>query len=344
MQVIKFKTNRLFYLDQTGLPLKEVWKECRSLQQGFSAIQKLEVRGAPLIGVFAAYCIVVAMNKFSSSKDRFFKQFIQAVAYLKTSRPTAVNLFWALDRLETTVQKNSDKTLAAIKKAVRSQAQAIYKEDVLLCRKMGEYGARLVKKEDRILTHCNAGALATSGDGTAVAVIYQAYKRHKDIKVYVDETRPLLQGARLTAWELMKSNVPCTLICDNMAAYLMRLGLIDKVFVGADRIAANGDAANKIGTYSVAVNAHYHNIPFYVVAPFTSFDLTLDSGEEIPIEERRPAEVRTVLSKTTIAPEKVPVFNPAFDVTPHKLIKAIVTDKGIIYPPYNRNIKKILCR
>jgi methylthioribose-1-phosphate isomerase len=330
-------------LDQTKLPLKEVWKECKTLKQGFEAIRKLEVRGAPLIGVFAAYCIVVAMKSFPSSKEKFFVRFIQAVSYLKTSRPTAVNLFWALDRLEDVLQKTSRKPLSAIRKAICAEADAIYNEDILLCRKMGEYGAKLVKRGDRILTHCNAGALATSGTGTAVAVIYEAYRHYKNIKVYVDETRPLLQGARLTAWELVKEKIPSTLICDNMAAYLMQRGCIDKVFVGADRIAANGDVANKIGTYSLAVNAYYHGIPFYVVAPFSTFDLSLENGQQIPIEQRKESEVRTILGKIVIAPESVAVYNPAFDVTPARFIKAIITDKGIIKPPYNKNIKKVLC-
>lgn len=343
MYAIKFKNNRLFYIDQTKLPFKEMWQECKTLKQGWTAIKHLCVRGAPLLGVFAAYCMVIAMKKFSSSTEEFIRDFYQAANYLKTSRPTAVNLSWALERVECILQNNKGQPAAVIKKAIVSEALAIHNEDVLLCQKMGEYGVKLVGKGDTILTHCNAGFLATSGEGTALAVIYEAHRLNKDIKVYADETRPLLQGARLTAWELMKRKIPCTLICDNMAAYLMQQGAINKIFVGADRIAANGDTANKIGTYSVAVNAYYHKIPFYIVAPFSTFDLNLKSGKNIPIEQRRQEEVRTVLNKIKIAPQNVCVYNPAFDVTPNRLIKAIVTDRGIIQPPYSKNIKRILC-
>ncbi|MBU1122191.1 MAG: S-methyl-5-thioribose-1-phosphate isomerase [Candidatus Omnitrophota bacterium] len=343
MKAVDVKNNQLFYLDQTKLPLKEVWRQCKNLREGFVAIKQLRVRGAPLIGVFAAYCMAQSAKKFSLQKRRFLAQFKEGINYLKTSRPTAVNLSWALDRMERVVFDNREESLSKIKSSLFKEAVAIHKEDIGLCRKMAEFGVKLIKKGDRILTHCNAGALATGGDGTAVAVIYKAHKVYKDIKVYADETRPLLQGARLTAWELQKNNVPCTLICDNMAAYLMQKGTIDKIFVGADRIASNGDAANKIGTYSLAVVAKYHKVPFYVVAPFSTFDLTLKNGNQIPIEERADDEVRTVLGKVAIAPKDIPTVNPAFDVTPNKLITAIVTDKGIIYPSFIKNIKKLLC-
>ncbi|UCD15553.1 MAG: S-methyl-5-thioribose-1-phosphate isomerase [Candidatus Omnitrophota bacterium] len=342
MNAIKFKNNCLFYLDQTQLPSKEVWRQCKNLREGFTAIKQLRVRGAPLIGVFAAYCMAQALANFSHHKEQFLRQFKKGVRYLKQSRPTAVNLFWALDRLERVVFDNREKPLSEIKRMILREAVAIHKQDLELCRKMAEFGVKLVKKGDRILTHCNAGSLATGGDGTAVAVIYKAHKVYKDIKVYADETRPLLQGARLTAWELQKNKVPTTLICDSMAAYLMQKGNIDKIFVGADRIASNGDAANKIGTYNLAVIARYHKLPFYVVAPFSTFDLALESGEQIPIEERADNEVRTVLNKLVIAPQDISTANPAFDVTPNKLITAIVTDKGIIYPPFKKNIVKTI--
>jgi methylthioribose-1-phosphate isomerase len=340
MQALKFKNNRLFYIDQTKLPLKEVWRQCKSLKQGYTAIKELQVRGAPLIGVFAAYCICVSLKSFSSKKDVFLRQVLAALCYLGNARPTAVNLSWALDRLERAALGNKEKGLVQLKQAIIKEAKSIHSEDISLCKSMAYHGVKLIKKGDGVLTHCNTGFLATSGEGTALAVISKAHRVSEDIMVYVDETRPLLQGARLTAWELMKSKVPCTLISDNMAAYLMYKKKIDKVFVGADRIAANGDTANKIGTYNVAVLAKYHKIPFYVVAPFSTFDLSLRSGRQIPIEQRNADEVRVILGKLRIAPADMKVFNPAFDVTPHKLITAIVSDKGIIYPPYKANIKK----
>jgi len=342
MRALKFKNNKLFYLDQTQLPLKEVWQECRNLGEGYSAIKKLKVRGAPLIGVFAAYCVCIHLKHLSLRKQSFLKQLKRAIKHLQSCRPTAVNLSWALKRLEAAVFDNKERSLPEIKKRILKEAKLIHKEDIELCRKMADYGAGLIKKGDRILTHCNAGFLATSGEGTALAVIYKAKQIYKKIKVYADETRPLLQGARLTAWELIKKKIPSAVICDNMAAYFMQKKQIDKIFVGADRIAANGDTANKIGTYNLAVLAQYHKIPFYVVAPFSTFDLELENGECIPIEERRQDEVRKVLGKIYIAPKKMKVHNPAFDVTPRKLITAIISDKGIIYPPFKKNIKKIL--
>lgn len=344
MRALKFRNNQLSYIDQTKLPLKEVWKKCRSLEEGFCAIKRLEVRGAPLIGVFAAYCISIAVKNFSIDKVKFLRQFEKAIEYLKSSRPTAVNLSWALERIREKVLKNTDKTPLQLQRMITKEAQSIHKEDVLLCEHMAKFGSKLIKRSDRLLTHCNAGFLATAGEGTAVAVITRGHKVRKDIMVYVDETRPLLQGARLTAWELTKNKVPCRLICDNMAAYLMQKDEIDKIFVGADRIAANGDTANKIGTYNLAVLAKHHNIPFYIVAPFSTFDLDLANGSKIPIEQRDPDEVRVILGSLKISPSNVDVFNPAFDVTPHKLIQAIVTDKGIIYPPFKKNIKKVLCQ
>jgi methylthioribose-1-phosphate isomerase len=344
MRALKFINNKLSYIDQTKLPLKEVWRRCMSLEDGFSAIKRLEVRGAPLIGVFAAYCISIAVKDFSLDKLKFLNQFESAIEYLKSSRPTAVNLSWALQRIRKRVLENTDKNVLGLRRMILKEARSIHKEDVLLCQRMAESGSKLINKSDRILTHCNAGFLATAGEGTALAVITRGHKVRRDILVYVDETRPLLQGARLTAWELMKNKVPCKLICDNMAAYLMQKGGIDKIFVGADRIAANGDTANKIGTYNLAVLAKYHKIPFYIVAPFSTFDLSLANGSYIPIEQRDPDEVRVILGSLRIGPKDVEVFNPAFDVTPSKLIKAIVTDKGIIYPPFKVNIKKILCQ
>ena len=339
---IKFKNSKLFFLDQTKLPLKEVWKECKNVREGFRAIKELQVRGAPLIGVFAAYCVAVYAKNLKLEKERFLSELKRAIIELKSCRPTAINLCWALSELEKVILQNRGNSIDVIRKALLDEAQKIYKQDIELCEKMADFGVKLIKSGDSILTHCNAGFLATAGEGTALSLIYKAQKIYKNIKVYADETRPLLQGARLTAWELAKRKINCTLICDNMAAYLMQKGKIDKIFVGADRIAANGDVANKIGTYSVAVCANYHKVPFYVVAPFSTFDLSLLNGGLIPIEERPGCEVKTVLGKIDIAPKNVKVFNPAFDVTPNSLITAIVSDRGIIYPPYFSNIKKLI--
>ena len=342
MRAIKFKNKQLFYIDQTKLPLKEVWKECKGLGSGYKAIKELQVRGAPLIGVFAAYCLYLHFKNKSPTKKKFLSDFGKACKRLKSCRPTAVNLAWVLERLEEAVLENKNKSVSQIKEIILKEAQAINLEDILLCERMANHGVNLVKGGDRILTHCNAGFLATSGDGTALAVIYKAHELYKDIEVYADETRPLLQGSRLSAWELTKRGVPITVICDNMAAILMEQGKIDKIFVGADRIAANGDAANKIGTFGLAILAKYHKIPFYIVAPFSTFDLKLASGKSIPIEERNKDEIRKLVNKIEVAPRKVKVYNPAFDVTPNKLITAIVSDKGIIKPPFRENIKKTI--
>lgn len=343
MQSIRFKNNRLWYLDQTELPLKEVWRECRNLEQGFHAIKNLRVRGAPLIGVFAAYCVCVHLKHLPQAKGAFFAQLKKALKYLSDCRPTAVNLAWALEQLWAVAVTNKEKSLPEIKKALLLEVQLIHVQDRNICSQMAVFGLKLIKSGDNILTHCNTGFLATSGEGTALGVVVRAHKKYKNIKVYVDETRPLLQGARLTAWELMKQKVPAVLISDSMAAWLMQRKMIDKVLVGADRIASNGDIANKIGTYNVAVCAKYHRIPFYVVAPFSSFDSGLTCGKDIPIEERSGDEVRTVFNKVRIAPQAIAAFNPAFDVTPHELITAIVSDRGIIYPPFGKNIPKVLC-
>jgi len=344
--VIKFKNYRLFYLDQTLLPQKEVYRECITVRDGFKAIKSLQVRGAPLIGIFSAYCIYVSLKKFSSkSKLLFFNRLNKNIEYLKSCRPTAVNLSWALERIKTVASRNKEKSIEEIKQLILKEAQAIHRQDIEICRKMVDNGIKLIKDNDKILTHCNSGQLATGGEGTALGIICRAAKIYKNIKVYIDETRPLLQGARLTAWELIKKKVNAVLICDNMAGYLMQKGEVDKVIVGADRITRRGDVANKIGTYSLAVLSHYHKIPFYVAAPFSSFDLSIEKGEDIPIEEREGEEVKKVLGKVEIAPKEIRPYNPAFDVTPHNLISGIITEKGTIYPPFEENIKKYFsCR
>ena len=342
---IIFKNKRLYYLDQTKLPAREVYRECKSLAEGYGAIKSLRVRGAPLIGVFAAYSVYISMRDFNAKdKKSFLKYFDRVVKHLKSSRPTAVNLFWALDRISKAVYFSKDKDVGKLKNIILKQAETIHFEDINLCLKMAKAGLKLIKSKDRILTHCNTGFLATSGQGTALAVIYEANRKYKNIRVYADETRPLLQGARLTAWELHKRGVDVTVVTDGMAAYLMQQKRIDKIFVGADRIAANGDTANKIGTYSIAVIAKYHKLPFYVVAPSTTFDLSAKAGCGILIEQRASDEVRTILGKVRIVPRKVKTYNPAFDITPHKLISAIVTDRGLIYPPFKKNIRKFFPR
>jgi methylthioribose-1-phosphate isomerase len=334
MKTIAWEKNKVRIIDQTKLPGRLVYLNLSNLKQLWWAIKKLKVRGAPAIGIAAGFGIVLGMRNCSASTFRQFKGELQKVIrYLKKARPTAINLSWALERIEKQVQAHSYQNTPFLKKVLLKEALKIVQEDKDICRKMARFGASLIKDRDAILTHCNAGALATADYGTALGVIYQAKAEGKRIKVYADETRPVLQGARLTAWELMKHKIDVTLICDNMAAQLMNKERINKVFVGADRIAANGDVANKIGTYNLAVLANFHRIPFYVVAPTSSFDLRIESGKDIPIEQRDPQEVREVYGRQ-IAPRNVKVDNPAFDVTPHDLVCAIVTERGIFRKPY----------
>ncbi|MCF7872739.1 MAG: S-methyl-5-thioribose-1-phosphate isomerase [Candidatus Omnitrophica bacterium] len=342
MHSLKFKNNKLFYLDQTKLPKKEVWQNCSTIKSGWKAIKNLKVRGAPLIGVFAAYCICIHLNKLSPKKTLFLKQLKKSLKYLESARPTAVNLFWALDRLNKVSLQSKQKEVEKIKKDIVKEAKLIHRQDIMTCKHIANYGVSLIKKNETILTHCNTGFLATSGQGTALGVIFKAKEQGKNPTVYIDETRPLLQGARLTAWELNKKKIKSFLITDNSAAFLMQNKQIDKIFVGADRITASGDTANKIGTYNLAILAKYHNIPFYIVAPWSTFDLSLKKGSDIVIEKRGQKEVKEVLGKVIICPKETKAVNFAFDITPSKLIKAIVTDKGIIYPPYKKNIKKLI--
>lgn len=308
----------VFLLDQQALPQQESWINATELQDMISCIQKLKVRGAPLIGVSAAVCLgFLAQRADSADSIR------QAAQALRAARPTAVNLMWAMDHLS---------PLAETPQLLLETALKIFREDLELCQRMGAYGAELIAEGDGILTHCNTGGLATAGIGTALGVIRSAWEQGKKLQVYVDETRPLLQGGRLTAWELERLGIPYTLIADNMAASLMRAGQIQKIFVGADRIAVNGDFANKIGTYNVAVNAHYHQIPFYGVAPYSTIDPACPDGTQIPIEERAADEVRGAsgsFGSVIWAPAEARVWNPAFDVTPQALITALVTDRGV---------------
>lgn len=326
-------------LDQTQLPGATVYRECDSVDAVWQAIKTLCVRGAPAIGVSAAYGVILGVRSLSEPD---FDQVKKVTNYLRTSRPTAVNLFWALDRMDAVAQRYFDKQPgSSLLDHLLAEAQAIEAEDVDTCRRIGEFGASLIPDDGGVLTHCNTGALATSDYGTALAAIILAWEQGKRFRVYADETRPLLQGARLTAWELQQRGIPCTLICDNMAAQVMREGKVQMAIVGADRIAANGDTANKIGTYGVAVLANYHKIPFYVAAPQSTFDLSLASGAGIPIEQRSAEEITQAFGTRT-APVDIEVYNPAFDVTPAELIAGIVTEHGIIRPVSNVTIQSIM--
>jgi len=337
---IKWIKGKIRFIDQTRLPLELRYIYCKDINTLYEAIKTMKIRGAPALGIAAAFGVVLGVenSKAKNFKD-FMKQLNRVIKYLGSSRPTAVNLFSALERMRETVRQSQKLPVKKIKNILLKEAIKIFEQDRVMCRRLSQYGSRLIKNKDKILTICNAGALATSDYGTALGVIFRAKEEGKNIKVYASETRPLLQGARLTTWELKRENIDVTLICDNMAASLMKQRRIDKIFVGADRIASNGDTANKIGTYSLAVLAKYHNIPFYVVAPSSSFDLNLSDGEKIPIEQRDQKEVLEILGKR-IAAKGIKAYNPAFDVTVHNLISAIITEFGIIRPPYKTNIKK----
>lgn len=332
----------LFLIDQTLLPAEFVEIECRTVEQVWEAIKMLRVRGAPAIGCAAAYGVVLGLQaSLDKSRGEFDADLARVTGYLAESRPTAVNLFWALDRLKRVAFGNPSLSSGKMLDGLLAEARAIEVEDREMCAAIGLHGAELLQEGMGVLTHCNAGGLATAGDGTALAVIFAAAAQGKSLQVYADETRPLLQGARLTAWELQQRQVPVTLICDSMAGWVMKEGKVQAVITGADRIAANGDSANKIGTYSVALLAKAHGIPFYIAAPSSTFDLTLATGASIPIEERQPDEIRVSFGKR-IAPAEVSVYNPAFDVTPATHIDALITEKGIIRPVTPENIQKVL--
>ncbi|OOP55517.1 MAG: S-methyl-5-thioribose-1-phosphate isomerase [Candidatus Brocadia carolinensis] len=333
---------RIRLIDQTLLPTELKFVYCEDMKSIWHAIKTLMVRGAPAIGIAGAMGVVLGIKDIQAkSTDAFLKELKQVTAYLGTSRPTAVNLFWGLARMERIAQENKGKSVPEIKEVLLQEALKIQNEDKIICRKIGENGVGLIKDGSGILTHCNAGGLATADYGTALAVLFKAKEQGKRITVFADETRPLLQGARLTAWELVHAGIDVTLICDNMAGHVMKLGKVQCVIVGADRIAANGDTANKIGTYSVSILAKEHKIPFYVAAPVSTFDFNIKSGVEIPIEERSAEEITNGFGKQT-APDGVKVFNPAFDVTPARNITAIITEKGVIHNPSHENIQRLL--
>jgi methylthioribose-1-phosphate isomerase len=327
-------------IDQTLLPTRLEYRDCHTVEEVWEAIKVLRVRGAPAIGVAAAYGVVLGVQQAHCQTLAGVRERLKDVTdYLRTSRPTAVNLFWALDRMEQVLQ-DSDRFLAPrqLTDMLLSEAAAIDQEDRAMCRAIGAAGAALIGEGQGVLTHCNAGGLATADYGTALAVMFAAAEQGRHFHVYADETRPLLQGARLTAWELKQRGLDVTLICDNMAAQVMKEGRVQLVVVGADRIAANGDTANKIGTYGVALLAAAHGIPFYVAAPSSTFDLSLPNGDGIPIEQRDPREVTHGFGRQT-APEGVGVYNPAFDVTPARLIAGIITEKGLIAPVNEKTIR-----
>lgn len=337
---ITWTQNHVKLIDQTKLPNQLTFIHCRDVKTLWVAIKNLSVRGAPALGVAAAFGVLLGLKKFKGKNSAALIKYINELSdYIGSSRPTAVNLFNALDVMKKKAAASAHLNVSEIKKVLFEEAMSIYEDDRRVCRQMGAFGASLIESGKTYLTVCNAGALATVDYGTALGVFYSAKEEKKNFNVFACETRPLLQGARLTAWELLQNKIDTTLICDNMAATLMKQGKIDGIFAGADRIAANGDAANKIGTYMLAVLAKYHNVPFYIVAPQTTFDMKTKTGKDIPIEERNAEEVTRFRSEVT-APKGVKVFNPAFDVTDNKLITAIVTEKGIIRSPFKNNIKK----
>jgi methylthioribose-1-phosphate isomerase len=343
LQTIEWKKNKIKLIDQTKLPMKLEYIYIANLKSLWQAIKIMKVRGAPALGAAAGLGVYLGIKDSKAKNFAKFRQELDKVArYIASCRPTARNLFWGIERMCSVAVRNKNKSLSGIKKILFKEAQSIINEDKVSCRRIGYYGARLIKNNDAILTICNAGILATIDYGTALGVIYRAKEEGKKIKVFSCETRPMLQGARLTTWELKQKGIDLVLICDSMAATLMRQGKINKVIAGADRIAANGDAANKIGTYSLAVLARYHKIPFYIAAPKSTFDLTIKSGRDIPIEERNAEELTCLFFRKPIAPRGIKVFNPAFDVTPNNLITAIITDKGIIKPPYTQNIREVI--
>jgi len=332
---VKFKTiewlgDRVRIIDQRRLPLEERYLDLRTPEEVYDAIKNMSIRGAPAIGVIAGYGVTLAALR-DGNKDRI----LDKIELLSKSRPTAYNLFYALDRMKKIVESGAN-TNQIVREAIK-----IHNEDIEICNKMGENGAELLPEKAICMTICNAGALATGGIGTALGVFYKAKEMGKKIKVFVPETRPFLQGARLTAWELLKNGVEAVLIADGAKAFILQREKIDAIFVGADRIALNGDTANKIGTFGLAINAEKLGVPFYVVAPSTTFDRSIKTGNEIPIEERKPDEI-THINDIRIAPEGIKVKNPVFDVTPHSLVNGIITEKGVLLPPFIESIKRVL--
>lgn len=339
MKPVIWQDGEVLMIDQRRLPGEEVWNRYQDADGVATAIKDMVVRGAPAIGVSAAYGLALEASKHQGSAAELLTLLREKAALLEATRPTAINLKWALDRMLRLAVRLSSQDTEAMRAGLLAEALEIQAEDIRLCQAIGEHGAELIPRGARVLTHCNAGALATGDYGTALGVIRSA--RHKIDQVWVDETRPFLQGARLTAWELMKEEIPCKLICDNMAGHFMQRKLVDAVVVGADRITAQGAVANKIGTYSLAVLCRFHEIPMYVAAPYSTVDLNLADGMDIPIEERSSSEV-THVGSVRVAPEGVAVANPAFDVTPPELVTAIITERGVIRPPFARGLAEVV--
>ncbi len=341
IKTIEWADGKIRIIDQTKLPEEMVYLSIDDIDVLGEAIGRLRIRGAPAIGIAGAMgAALAAWNYKGDDTKELFESVMKAVDFLRSTRPTAVNLFWALDRMVKTLQSVSGLSVQQIRQKLLEEAGAILEEDRTICRQLGKHGAELLPRDGLVLTHCNAGALATADFGTALGVIYAAVEMGKEIRVYADETRPLLQGSRLTAWELHASGIEVTILCDSAAGFLMKKNKIDCILVGADRISANGDVANKIGTYSLAVLAEKHEVPFYVAAPISTFDFTLSSGSQIPIEERSRYEVTQLFSRKT-GPDEAKVYNPAFDVTPHQLVTAFITEAGVLYPPYAESFREI---
>lgn len=343
LRTVWWEDQAVCLIDQLLLPLEQVVVRCTQLNEVARAIKTMQVRGAPAIGCTAAYGMALAAHhSTATTTDTLLTELLEAKAILDAQRPTAVNLSWATARMLRVARAAATEGMPpeATKALLLEEAHAIVREDLAMCKAIGQHGAALIPQRGHVLTHCNAGGLATAGYGTALAPIRTAHRAGRPIHVFVDETRPFLQGARLTAWELREAGIPQTLITDNMAGFLMSRGEIDCVMVGADRIVANGDVANKIGTYTLAVLAHYHGIPLYVAAPSSTVDLSLPEGCHIPIEERSPDEV-TVIRGVRIAPEGVTAAHPAFDITPHHLISAIITERGVLRPPYASQLQQL---
>lgn len=338
MKSLEWSNGKVRFLDQTRLPAEEVFLETDDEQTIARAIKNLAIRGAPLIGIAAAYAVALAAYKANEDVPaRVSAYFDKVINLLAGTRPTAVNLFWALNRQKKVIAENLNRGLEVTRTAVLEEAQAIHREDMAMCRTIGTLGAGLLPNAAVVLTHCNTGMLATGGIGTALGIVRTCWEQRKLKHVYIDETRPLFQGARLTMWELLKDGIPSTLLTDNAAAFLMQRELINSVVVGADRIAANGDVANKVGTYSLAILAHYHGIPMYVAAPTSTIDFEMRDGKGIPIEQRNSKEVTEFFGRK-IAPDDSNVYSPAFDVTPSQLVTAIITEKGVLNAPYEESI------
>jgi methylthioribose-1-phosphate isomerase len=341
VQSIEWQDDHVRILDQTYLPNREVYSDIRDVGRMWEAIKKLRIRGAPAIGIAAAYGMYLGIKDLPENAFESFWVEVERVAeYLESARPTGGNLRWSLDRIKTTIQAHKDKEIAEIKEIVLKTAKTIHAEDKRICKKIGKNGLELVDGENNILTHCNTGSLATGQYGTALSVIFHAHDNGHDIQVWVDETRPLLQGSRLTSWELMNADIPMKLITDSTAGSLIRRGKVDMIIVGSDRVAANGDMANKIGTYPLAVLANENDIPFYVAVPLSTIDMELQNGDEIPIEERDGEEIVNV-NGSRVAPKKVDTYNPAFDITPYSYITGFITEEGIIEPPYDQNFEDL---